>query len=541
MGFFKRKKIAAVSDKAKTAFVATTGPLLPTHKSPDEAFGTLFSDVQQQRIYPDGKTFVDLVPRKRAVELKKEYDLASKDPAFDLHEFINRHFYEFAPHKERTPYVPNRSISARHHVTHLWSELERRNRVDRGSLIALPHPYIVPGGRFSEQFYWDSYFIMIGLAADKQWQMIFNMLRNYAYMMRKYGLIPTANRTYFLSRSQPPFFSHMLHLMARGRGRRRTFAEFLPTMLGEYRFWMRGRRAVSERADHVAYLRVVQMPNGMILNRYYDNKSTPRPESAREDIETAAQFSAERRERVFVDLRAAAESGWDFSSRWFRDSHAIETVHTTDFVPVDLNCLIYSLERTIAETYTLIGQPLLARRFYADAERRAETIRRFCWNEKERYFYDYDFRKKRTSERLTLAGVYPLFCKIASREQAEAVAEKVAQDFIEDGGLMTTLEDTGQQWDAPNGWAPLQYVAIMGLREYGFFKLAREIRDRWLETVEFVYSDRHKMVEKYDVLNQGVLGGGGEYPLQDGFGWTNGVYAVLKDEQQRERKAVEVQ
>ncbi len=519
----------SVPNKLKTALVKTTGQLLVPSKSPDEALGEFFREVQAKQVYEDGKTFVDLIPRKRARQIIREYKLAQKDPNFDLRDFVSRHFYEFMP--ERQPeYIFSPNVSPREHVRGLWKDLERRNRVDRGSLIALPHEYVVPGGRFSEQFYWDSYFIMLGLAADAEWEIIHGMMKNYQYMIRKFGFIPTANRTYFLSRSQPPFFAQMVKLLSKHRGKTRTYLEFLPALLAEYRFWMRGRRSVNEHVDHRAFARVVQMPNGVILNRYYDDKATPRPESLREDLETAERSDNANKDKLFLDLRAGAESGWDFSSRWFRNTQDIESIHTTDIVPVDLNCLLYQLEMTIAETYQLLRQPLLKRKFQAFAEKRAQTISKYCWDEKEQFFCDYDFREGTSTGRLTLAGVFPLYAKIATSQQAKAVAERLEKDFLMDGGLVTTLIDNGQQWDYPNGWAPLQWIAIQGLREYGYHHLAEEIKQRWLNSTEMVFSTKHKMIEKYDVVNKTREGGGGEYPLQDGFGWTNGVYAALKDE-----------
>ena len=525
----KPKIVSKSTDKLKTAVVHTAGAITPVAKSPDEAMRELFDAVQSQYVYPDSKTFVDLIPRGRMATLVREYNLARQSPEFDINAFVEEHFYEFRPPTGST-YEPNAKTTAREHVRHLWPVLTRRNRKNRGSLIALPYEYIVPGGRFVEQFYWDTYFIMLGLAADNQWTMIHGMMRNYTYMMRKFGMIPTANRTYFLSRSQPPFFALMVKLLARHRGRTRTYAEFLPSLLAEYRFWMKGRRMVSEHPDYVAYARVVCTANGEIMNRYYDNKQTPRPESSREDLETAELAKDKESDQVFLDLRAGAESGWDFSSRWFQQERDIQSIHTTDIIPVDLNCLLYQLETTIAEAYTLIKQPLLAKRFRAAAERRAALIRRYCWDEKEAFFVDYNFRKKRSTKRVTLAGVFPLFAKVATAEQAAAVAQRIERDFLKKGGLVTTLADNGQQWDSPNGWAPLQWVAIQGLREYGYHTLANTIRNRWLATNEAVFAAERKMVEKYDVASAGQ-GGGGEYPLQDGFGWTNGVYAALKDEQ----------
>ena len=524
----KHALLLPASEKLKGTFVATAGHLSRAGKSPDEMLGELFLDVQKQQIYGDGKTFTDLIPRRRLKTIQSEYLLERQDPNFDLRDFVSRHFYRYGAYDHHSDYVTPDGISVRQHIRNLWPILERKNRRNRGSLIALPNPYVVPGGRFSEQFYWDSYFIMRGLACDENWRMIENMMRNYAYMIRKFGFIPTANRTYFLSRSQPPFLSHMVRLLGSHKAKKRTLIEYLPYMLSEYRFWMKGRGVLS-RHENKAYKRVAEMPNGILLNRYYDNKTTPRPESLREDIETADTATQRQSDRVFLHLRAAAESGWDFSSRWFLDANDIRTIHTADIIPVDLNCLLYDLEITIAQSYEALRQPMLAKRFLAAAEQRKRGILDYCWDEKRGFFVDYNFHRQQKMPYETLAGVFALWSKIATSEQAKKVAAKLEKDFLKPGGLVTTLIDNGQQWDSPNGWAPLQLIAIEGLRNYGYFALADKIKEAWISTNQRVFADKRKLVEKYDVVSAG-LGGGGEYPLQDGFGWTNGVLAVLLDE-----------
>jgi alpha,alpha-trehalase len=512
----------------KAALVNTAGALMLTKASPDESLGELFAAVQQHRVYDDGKTFVDLIPKKRIKQINKEYLAVKGDPNFDLHEFVGRHFYSFQ--HASLSYKSNPDHTLREHISELWKVLERRNRLDRGSLIAIPYSYIVPGGRFSEQYYWDSYFTMLGLAADHRWNMVENMVKNCTYMIRKFGFIPTANRTYYLSRSQPPYFSHMVKLLAKHKNRRLTLLEYLPYLLSEYRFWIKGRRTLGSN-DHIEALhRVVRMPDGSFLARYFDNKRTPRPEMMGDDVETASNSDNENLEKLYLDLRAGAESGWDFSSRWFREADEISTIHTTDIVAVDLNCLLYHLESTIAEAYHLMFQPLLERKFRRLAEQRKAVINRYLWDEDEQFFMDYDFRTGKRTDVLSLAGAYPLFTKVATPAQAKAVAERIEKVFLKKGGLTTTLVETGQQWDAPNGWAPLQWVAIQGLREYGYHELADRIKKAWIKTCTDVYKSQGKMVEKYNVVDPGRPGDGGEYTLQDGFGWTNGVLAALLSE-----------
>jgi alpha,alpha-trehalase len=517
------------TDKIKSSLVTTTGQLIRASKSPDELLGQLFADVQKQRIYGDGKTFVDLVPRNRVKTIQQEYLVSKDDPTFDLHEFVSRHFYELSTLRPKEEIEVDKSIDVREHISKLWKHLERRNRRDRGSLIALPYTYVVPGGRFDEQFYWDSYFIMLGLSVDEKWDLIEGMIKNFAYMMRKVGFIPTANRTYFLSRSQPPFFSHMVRLLVRHKGKS-VLIEYLPYLLKEYRFWMKGSTKLAKE-EHRAYARLVEMKNGSLMNRYYDNKVSPRPESMFEDTETAAESIVSREaERLYLHLRAGAESGWDFSSRWFMDENDIKTIHTADIIPVDLNALLYQLESTIAEAYQVLKQPLLFHKFQKMADRRAAAINTYCWDEKLGFFVDYNFHHDASTGKMSLAGIFPLFAKIATATQAASVAKNIEKYFLKEGGLATTLKATGQQWDGSNGWAPLQYIAIEGLRNYGYHSLANTIKKRWVTLNLKVYKEQHRLVEKYNVQSTTGLGGGGEYPLQDGFGWTNGVLAVLLKE-----------
>ena len=518
----KRRK----TDKLRSALVKVSGQLMRTQPSPDEELGELFVDVQNQQVYNDGKTFVDLVPKRRMKHIRQEYLLEKQDPNFNLQEFVSKHFH--APDSKESNYQTDRTMTMRQHISTLWDELGRSNYKDHGSLIALPHPYVVPGGRFSEQFYWDSYFIMLGLARDGRWDNIDGMMRNYAYMIRKIGFIPTANRTYFLSRSQPPFFSHMVELLAEKKGQR-AIIEYLPYLVAEHNFWMKGKKKLLKSGEQ-AYRRVVKMPNGALLNRYFDDKVTPRPESMREDMSTASETKDHRTERLFLDLRAAAESGWDFSSRWMDDSSSLRSIRTTNIVPVDLNSLMYHLERTISKGYKLLKNTASSHKYALYAERRARAIQEYCWDDKTKFFVDYDLEKNTASQVLSLAAMFPLYEHIATTSQAKTVARKLEQDFLQKGGLVTTLNNNGQQWDSPNGWAPLQWVAIQGLRNYGYDDLTNEIKQRWLKVNQAVFESEGKMIEKYDVVNQSGVGGGGEYPLQDGFGWTNGVAACLADE-----------
>lgn len=521
-----KKSTFSNKNKIKSALVSSLDRLMGRTRGPDEILGELYFDVQQNHIYQDGKLFADLVPKYRIKQIQQEYSVLKNDPNFNLRDFISRNFYNI--NLQKSVYQTNPHSTPRQHINELWTVLERKQSQDEGSLMALPYPYIVPGGRFSEQFYWDSYFIMLGLAADDRWNMVEGMVKNVAYMIRKFGFVPTANRTYFLSRSQPPFFSQMVQLLASHQGKI-VLLKYLSYLVLEYQFWMKGGDKLP-KSKHKALDRVVEMPNGTILNRYYDKKTAPRAESLDEDVMTVGDAPGYESNNLYLHLRAGAESGWDFSSRWLDNPNDISTIITADIVPVDLNCLLYQLEQTIAEAYNIVKQPDSATKFQQLADRRAKAINEYCWNESAGLFVDYHFHDGQQTDRFTLASVFPLYAKIANDHQAALVATHLEKDFLKAGGLVTSLIESGQQWDSPNGWAPLQWVAIEGLRNYGYGELADEIKRRWVQTNLKTLSEKHKLVEKYNVDNLDQPGSGGEYPLQDGFGWTNGVLAALLKE-----------
>jgi alpha,alpha-trehalase len=275
-----------------------------------------------------------------------------------------------------------------------------------------------------------------------------------------------------------------------------------------------------------AHRRVVAMPDGAVLNRYWDDADTPREESFREDTELARR-SATDPQRLFRNVRAAAESGWDFSTRWFADGRRLETIDTTEIVPIDLNSLLFGLEQAIGAGCARAGDGRCADEFARRAAARRAAVNRYLWSGALGVYHDYRWTNRTQVPRLSAATLYPLFVGLADQRQAAAVANAVSRDLLKDGGIVTTPAESGQQWDAPNGWAPLQWIAIAGLRRYGLSAEAESIACRWMRNVNRVYGESGKLVEKYDVIAVGRSGGGGEYPTQDGFGWTNGVMREL--------------
>jgi len=229
----------------------------------------------------------------------------------------------------------------------------------------------------------------------------------------------------------------------------------------------------------------------------------------------------------YRDLRSCAESGWDFSSRWFADGKTLATIQLIKYIPVDLNCLLYHLEKTLAKANKESGE-LVKAKYYDDiAERRKKAINKYCWSATDKWYVDYNIDLKKQSPELTLAGMSPFFLNVADAKKMSLIKPVLEKKFLKAGGLTATLKNTGEQWDAPNGWAPLMWIAIDGLENYKESALAKEISKRWVDLNIKVFKKTGKLMEKYNVADTHLEAGGGEYDSQDGFGWTNGVLITL--------------
>jgi alpha,alpha-trehalase len=507
------------------AFCIAT-PAVAEVDTPSHLFGQLFVDVQMQRVFPDGKTFVDALPNDAPAAIVQRYEEERGKPGFDLSAFVHRNFTVLPPKSSAYRSDPNEDVCS--HIDNLWKILEHRpDSVTLGpysSLLPLPRPYVVPGGRFDEVYYWDSYFTMLGLEESGRHDLVVSMVENFVSLVDRYGHIPNGNRSYFLSRSQPPFFASMVELIvARSRDPAAIYGAFLPALSKEYAFWMEGADTLEPGKAH---RRVVRLDDGTLLNRYWDDRDSPREESYWEDVETARTSNRPVAD-VYRDLRAAAESGWDFSSRWLADDKSLATINTTALVPVDLNSLLFHLETILAKAYAVSRKPERAAEFRARAALRKAAVRRYLWDAHEGIYTDYLWREGKPTGTMTAASLYPLFFGLATQAQADRVARVVRARLLKPGGLVTTTVQSGQQWDAPNGWAPLQWIAIEGLNAYGKRALAQTIARRWIGRVVTAYRNTGKLMEKYNVVNPLLVAGGGEYPGQDGFGWTNGVVRKL--------------
>jgi len=487
----------------------------PAPKSPAQLFGPLYHAVQMRGIFPDSKTFADAVPKRPAAAILADYAKCRCDEDAALRQFVRVNFDMPA-----TPAVPPSSerLPLKAHIDALWPQLTRTTAtVPAGSsALTLPRRYVVPGGRFREMYYWDSYFTMLGLARSGRQDLVEDMVVDFGSLVDRYGHIPNGTRSYYLSRSQPPVFYLIAGLSRDGK----TLGIRNRQLRAEHAYWMAGADAVKP-GQQIA--RVVRLADGALLNRYWDDRDDPRDESYKEDTELADRTPGRDRKQLFRDLRAAAESGWDFSSRWFGDGRSLGTIRTTRFAPVDLNSLMVGMEQAIAANCRTLRDSACATGYDSKAAARVAAMRAHLWN--GRFFADFDLDTGEPNDFASAAMAFPLFAGVATDDQARATAKALAP-FVGEGGLRTTLIGSGQQWDDPNGWAPLQWVAIAGLRRYREAPLAARISTAWLASVEREYRASGKLLEKYDVVERRP-GGGGEYPNQDGFGWTNGVTRAL--------------
>lgn len=493
--------------------------------SPDERFGELFDSIQLSGLFPDSKTFLDCLPTTTTDSIMAAFKEAKSKPDFSLQNFVNQWF--ILPKTSADTYTSDFLSSPEGHIEDLWKVLSRpADTFNLSSLLALSKPYLASNGRAREVYYKEAYFIMLGLQAAGKIAALENMVDNFAYLINTEGYVPSGNRTYYLGRSQPPFFACMVQLLAAEKGEK-VLEKYLPQLENEYNFWMDGAQKDAPK-ELFTKNRVVQVDKNT-LNRYYDKYDTPRPEHYKADRDSVKKSTRSEKD-IYRHLRAASESAWDGSSRWLDNKQDAASIHTTDIIPVDLNALLYNLEMTISKGKIIEKKFDEAVEWEKRASKRREALMRYCWSESKGMFFDFDWQKYHQTEVVSAAMAYPLFFKMVTKREADRVVAAIQQNLLRPGGIVTTTNKTGQQWDAPYGYAPLQWLTIKGLRNYGHEETANDIKKRWCDLTTKTFKTTGKMLEKYNVEDLTLESGGGDYPAHDGYGWTNGVLYKLLSE-----------
>jgi alpha,alpha-trehalase len=409
-------------------------------------------------------------------------------------------------------------------------------------LLYLPHPYVVPGGMFNEMYGWDSYFILRGLLADGKVALAQGMVENFFYEIEHYGGILNANRTIFLSRSQPPFLTSMIRELYAVRADRRWLARAYDAAVREYSLWVRpehlaGTTGLARYWDYEAgpvpelgmnspyflqiaasavrdpqlqdYLEAAPGPYELRVCAGTDNCSTPLPVGLSDSF--------------FHGDRAVRESGFDITSRFGPFGGRAH-----DYAPVCLNSLLFKAEQDLEWMARQLGRSADATRWRIAADQRKERINRYLWNEAAGAYYDFQASSDRQSTYLFATTFYPLWAGIADPRQAAALRRNFTR-LNRPGGLLTSETVSGAQWDAPYGWAPLQLLAAEGLARYGFASEAEALATEFTGMIDENLRRDGTIHEKYDVEQRTseVHVTTGYTVNVAGFGWTNGVYLAL--------------
>lgn len=486
-------------------------------------------NIMDMRKIKDNKTYADVILRKekkfeinrdtRFKEFYKDFLMEkSEENLRKIENLIEEYFvYPEDDVEERTPYeidLPeinfdkfNKDYSrVAEHIHETWKTLTRQTaRTTESSLIPLPKPYVVPGGRFREVYYWDSFYTIKGLLVSNLHFLAKNLVDNFLYLVENFGFVPNSNRLYHLSRSQPPYLAEMIEEIRPFYSKKWLNRAFELAKTEYHNYWMN---------PETNYL------EGYGLNRYYDPVNHPRLESyGYDNLNSFIGYD------YYTHERTECESGWDFTRRFDDRCH--------DFLPIDLNCLLYRYEKLFEKWAGLFGDFDEAYYWKEKALHRKININKYLWNEKEGLYLDYDLVKQKHSKFKSSAGFMSLRMGVAGKRQAKRVRFNIVKHFETDNGIVSSTDDYDEsmyckepseyQWDSPNGWAPIQFITVYGLVNYGYLEDAKRIAKKWVDLNTRIFLQTNNMFEKYNVI-EGTAMAHTNYPQQTGFGWTNGVY-----------------
>ncbi|KDR17472.1 Trehalase [Zootermopsis nevadensis] len=538
-------------------------------------YGELLHTVQMKKIYHDSKTFVDMKMKQPPNETLESFQALMKrttsDPTIEeLENFLSEKFEPAGSEFEKwdpsdwikhpkflDDIVDTDFREWGKQLNDLWKFLGRKMKDEVGehqelysiiyvphpvivpgglgehqelySIIYVPHPVIVPGGRFREFYYWDSYWIIRGLLLSEMYTTVKGMLGNFFSIVENYGCIPNGGRIYYAKRSQPPMLLPMMKSYLDATNDITFLRDNIDILEREFDYWMTNH-TISVEKDGKRYT----------LARYKDASSGPRPESYWEDVSSAEEAfrTDEEREAYYSELKAAAESGWDFSSRWFiqnaTNKGTLIDLKTRYIIPVDLNSILFWNARLLVDFYTRLNITEKSDKYRSIADEWLEAVTAVLWHDEVGAWLDYDSMNEVKRDYFYPTNVAPLWtgCYKDKETQVGKIMKYLQKTQIMGnlGGIPTTLEHSGEQWDYPNAWPPLQYIMIMGLDNTDddwAKQLAFEMTERWVRSNYKAFNETGAMYEKYDATVPGGHGGGGEYEIQVGFGWTNGVIMEL--------------
>lgn len=479
--------------------------------------------MQMEELFNDQNIFPDL-PLKESPEsvikdFKKQTDLGKLNTRSKLELFVMKHFdqvdseiIDYEPEDWRkTPKflkgIKDKKLrSFAKEIHNLWKKLTKqtihKNPSNWYSSIHQNYPFIIPGERFSVNYYWDSYFILKGTLTCGMQKTSKGVILNLLDMVNNFGFVPNGMRNYYKSRSQPPLLIQMIEDYIR-ETKDTSFLNDnnLKIMEKEYQWWMKNR--------------IVKFGTHEILNIYNSNWYQPRPESYKHDFELTKD------PKIWHEIAAAAESGWDFSSRWFKSRESMKTIQTTSIIPVDLNSILYGNERILAKFFKKVGNNEKSKFYYEQAKLRKQSMKKYLWNSRKRSFFDYNYQTKEQNEEFYLSNYLPLFYEFKNPVKIDPII------FSFKGGIPVSLfysKKAPQQWDFPNSFPSTTFFFLEGLWKKGNYDdIVLAEAQKFVNQAFCNYKERGVIFEKYNVEEPHKISTGGEYETQKGFGWTNGV------------------
>lgn len=537
------------------SIIACVELLPPSCKYPVYCNSQLLHDVQMARIFPDSKTFIDYQMRNDAnVTLAAFQQLLDQTnnslTKNDLTEFVHLHFTDESGLENWMPsdfeqypaFVKNIKDDAfrtlADYVHRTWPLLAKKVKSDvfenpeRYSIIPVPNGFIVPGGRFRELHYYDTYWIIKGLLISGMLSTAEGIIENFIELQRTVGHVPSGGRWYYQERSQPPLLIAMVSLYLQYFTDIQFLGKIINALEKELNYWLETQTASFTKNNKI-----------YTLLRYYAPSTGPRPESYYDDYKNALHFSTtEKRQNFFTELKSASESGWDFSSRWFIDSNGNNTgsllnTKIDTIIPVDLNAIFANALQIVSTYQKLLLNPVSAKHWESLANQWRSNIEEVFWNEDVGVWLDYDVSNQKHRNYFYPSNLAPLWMNVVNREDIEKRAPRVIQ-YLDNtgvlnyrGGVPASLLSTGEQWDLPNAWPPLVSLFVNSVDALGTEEsknISLTIAQDWLRASLRAYlSHDQKFFDRYNAKNPEKVGIGKEYEPQEGFGWTIGVILEL--------------
>ncbi|KRY41141.1 N-acetyltransferase 10 [Trichinella spiralis] len=517
--------------------------------------GPLLDVIQKSRLFQDSKYFVDMaLLYDPDVVLQAFETVENKTDPKALDMFIKKYFsppgselkecqpVDWVPRPKSFLKIADEHFRLWAYFVHgKWKKLCRevtdqvKTEPNRFTFISVPHPFIIPGGRFREFYYWDTYWILKGLLASEMYETARNMILNFATIIDQFGFVPNGGRIYYKNRSQPPLLTMSVWDYYQATKDKAVLVNMLPRLEKELQFWYKNRGFVYKDENGKT----------LQLHQYRVDTDLPRAESYTEDLASASlEFTEAGKRRIWSDIVSACESGIDFGTRWFRRdgdlNKTVRSIRTRRIVPVDLQAILCGSEAVLSRLYNVLGDQTMAEVHQKKYQRMKEDLHDAFWDPIDKMWYDIDLdeRDGRGAKSPTFypSNLAPLYFDCVLNDKKK-VGQQIAKYLEENGissmpyGIPSSMHASDEQWDRPNGWAPHNHMVIEGLRKSGDIfaqQIAFKVAQNWIDGVWFVFFQyAGKMFEKYRVEGHYGIGGGGEYTVQEGFGWTNGVILDL--------------